>query len=84
MADPVTTPKMSSEADPLQSQSGRDQKLATLEEALTPDQFAKYGQQQELQIRFREARSCFLDMGLEKKPNSWRRTCACISGEKRV
>jgi hypothetical protein len=81
MADPVTTPKLSSEANPLQSQSWRDQKLAALEEVLTPEQLAKYRQQQEIQNRFRDAWSLLFNMDSEKKPNPKRPTSSCISGE---
>lgn len=66
MADPVTAPKLSSDADQLQSQSWMDQKLAALEKVLTPDQLAKYRQQQEIQNRLREARSLLLNMGSGK------------------
>ena len=69
MVDPVTTTKLSSDAEQLRLQSSRDQTLAALERVLSAEQLAAYRQQQEMQTRLREARSFLLNMGYEKSPN---------------
>jgi len=69
MVDPVTTTKLSSDAEQLRLQSSRDQTLAALESVLSAEQLATYRQQQEMETRLREARSFLLNMGYEKNPN---------------
>ena len=69
MVDPVTTTKLSSDAEQLRLQSSREQTLAALESVLSAEQLATCRQQQEMETRLREARSFLLNMGYEKNPN---------------